>query len=243
MKESLRELIEELSKLAVPEKADFFPRFFKSGPGEYGEGDKFLGITVPNCRYIAKKYEPKFDISDIGELLKSSWHEERLTALLILVIKYSKADFDKKSEIFDFYLKNTKHINNWDLVDLSCTKIIGDYIHHNPSKQKVLDRLINSNFLWDKRIAIVSTLFFIVNGNPEPTLRIVEKSITDDHDLIQKANGWMLRELGKRIDSGLLVNFLEKHYQEMPRITLRYAIEKFSPELRQKYLRGIFGKR
>lgn len=234
------ELRDDLAKLAMPEKAEFFPRFFKSGPGEYGEGDKFLGITVPNCRTVAKKYEPKLEIIDIGELLKSSWHEERLTALLILVIKYSKSDNVIKAKIFNFYLKNTKYINNWDLVDLSCTRIVGDYLFYNKDKQNILDKLAESDLLWDRRIAIVSTLFFITNDNPEPTLRIVEKTLPDKHDLIQKANGWMLRELGKRIDNELLVNFLKKHYQEIPRTTLRYAIEKFSPELRQKYLRGLF---
>ena len=240
MNKRLRAIGEYLATLATPEKAEFFPRFFKSGPGEYSEGDKFLGINVPNCRKVARQYESRLEIDDVSELLKSPWHEERLTALLILVIKYSKSDDDKKTEIFNFYLKNTKYINNWDLVDLSCTRIVGDYLFYNPSEQKILDRLIISELLWDRRIAIVSTLFFIINGNPEPTLRMAEKSINDKHDLIQKANGWMLRELGKRIDSELLVTFLKKHYQKMPRTTLRYTIERFSPELRQKYLRGIF---
>ena len=240
MSSYLRVLREDLSKLSIPEKAEYFPRFFKSGPGEYGEGDKFLGITVPNCRTIAKKYESRLEIGDVSELLESHWHEERLSALLILVIKYAKSDNETKSEIFDFYLRNTKHINNWDLVDLSCPKIIGDYTFHNPSNQKVLDELIDSKLLWDKRIAIVSTLFFIVNGNPVPTLKIVRKSLEDDHDLIQKANGWMLRELGKRIDNNLLIDFLKTYYQKIPRTTLRYAIERFEPEVRKKYLQGIF---
>ena len=240
MNKHLRAIREDLATLAVPGKAEFFPRFFKSGPGEYGEGDKFLGITVPNCRKVAKQYESQLETDDVSELLKSPWHEERLTALLILVIKYAKANDVNRAEIFEFYLRNTRYINNWDLVDLSCTRIVGDFIFNNPTKRNVIDKLASSKLLWDRRIAVVSTLFFIMHGNPEPTLWIVEKTINDQHDLIQKANGWMLRELGKRIDGQLLVNFLKTHYEKIPRTTLRYAIEKFSPELRRKYLQGIF---
>lgn len=240
MDEKLRKLRGDLAKLAILEKAEFFPRFFKTGPGEYGEGDKFLGITVPNCRKVAKKYEPDLNMNDIKGLLHSKWHEERLTALLMLVIKYAEADSETKTEIFDFYLKNTRHINNWDLVDLSCTRIVGDYIFHNKDRQNILNKLAESDLLWDRRIAIVSTLFFIINGDPEPTLRIVEKTLSDKHDLIQKANGWMLRELGKRVDSNLLIDFLKKHYSKLPRTTLRYSIERFEPLTRKKYLQGLF---
>lgn len=230
----------DMKKLAQPEKAEFLPHFFKTGIGEYGEGDKFLGVIVPNVRMVVKKYWTKADKNDITMLLNSEWHEYRLVALLILVEKFGRGDDKKRSEIAKFYLKNTRFINNWDLVDLSCYKIIGRFLYDNPSEQKTFDKLIDSTLLWDRRVAVVSTFYFLQNGDPSMTLYVVRKLLNDNHDLIQKANGWMLRELGKRVDDDLLLEFIETYYDKIPRTTLRYAIEKFSSDKRARLLKGDF---
>lgn len=236
---SLVDLKSELAKKSSPEKAAFFPRFFKTGPGQYSEGDQFLGVTVPDCRVVAKRFKT-LALADIVALLHSKWHEERLVALLILGMQYQKADEATRATIYKTYLANTAWINNWDLVDLSCRDIVGAHLYDHPELQGTLDTMASSELLWDRRIAVISTFYFLMKGEPAPTLRIVETLLPDKHDLIQKASGWMLRELGKRIDEQILVNFLKTHYEMIPRTTLRYAIERFTPEVRKRYLAGIF---
>jgi 3-methyladenine DNA glycosylase AlkD len=224
---------------ANPEKAAFFPRFFKTQPGQYGEGDMFLGVTVPDCRAIAKKHQT-MPLADVARLLESKWHEDRLVALLILVIQYQKADESGQETSYSFYLDHTVRINNWDLVDLSCRDIVGHFTFHHPKAQPTLNQLAKSPLLWDRRIAIISTFYFLQHGDPAPTLRIAEQLLSDKHDLIQKAVGWMLRELGKRIDENILLDFLQTHYTRIPRTTLRYAVERFSLSTRKDLLRGVF---
>lgn len=235
----LTALKHDLSAKANPEKAAFFPRFFKTGPGDYGEGDQFLGVTVPDCRIVARSYKD-LSLKDTLTLLHSQWHEERLTALLILVLAFKHANDARRREIYELYLDNTALINNWDLVDLSSRDIVGGYLYEHPELLPTLDQLANSKLLWDRRISIIATFYFLQKSDPEPTLDVAEKLLSDKHDLIQKAVGWMLRELGKRIDEQLLLNFLAKHYTTISRTTLRYAIERFDPEKRRKLLVGDF---
>jgi len=234
----LSDLRTALTQVADPEKAAFFPRFFKSGPGEYAEGDKFIGVTVPACRMIAKTYSD-LPLADIHQLIASQWHEERLVALIILTLQYVPADQAKRQEIYDFYLNHTAHINNWDLVDTSAYKIVGRHIYDNPTHLPTLDQLAASPVVWERRIAMVSSFYFLQQNDPAATLHMAETLVGDSHDLIQKAVGWMLREMGKRVDQQLLVEFLAHHYHTMPRTTLRYAIEHFSPATRGAYLAGI----
>lgn len=223
----------DLAKLADREKAKFFPRFFKAGPGEYGEGDKFIGVTVPNMRLVARKYKNS-NLKDLQELLNSPIHEHRLTALIILVNKYKRADEKLRKEIAEFYLKNTKHINNWDLVDLSACYILGGY--YLDKDRSIIYKLVKSKHLWERRISVLTTFWFIKNNQYEDSLKIAKILLYDKHDLIHKAVGWMLREIGKK-DVKVLENFLQKYYQVMPRTMLRYAIEKFPEAKRQKYLK------
>lgn len=231
----LADLKTELRSLADPAKAAFFPRFFKAGPGEYGEGDQFLGITVPAVRSVAKRHR-QLPLSQIEQLLGSRWHEERLTALIILVSQYQRAAPEVKQQLYEFYLQHTDRINNWDLVDSSAANIVGDWLIAKPDYLTVLQQLAASPLLWDRRIAMIATFAFLWQGRPEPTLLIADQLLDDQHDLIQKATGWMLRELGKRVDQTLLADYLEKHAATMPRTTLRYAIERFPQDRRQYYL-------
>lgn len=211
------------------EKKIVLPRFFKTGKGQYGEGDKFLGVTVPNIRKIAKEYK---DVSlDVVEnLIHSPWHEMRMCALMILV-ENSKRDVMK--EIFDFYLSQTKFINNWDLVDLSAPQIVGRYLLYKD--RDILYKLADSNLLWDNRIAIVSTLTFIRNNDLDDTYSLSLKMMRHKHDLMHKAIGWMLREAGKR-DEKRLYDFVNEYKSVMPRTMLRYSIEKFDKETRKKMM-------
>jgi len=229
---SLKNLRAELLKNADFNKAAFLKRFFKTGKGQYGEGDVFLGITVPKQRKIAKLY---LDLSlhDLSSLIKSKVHEERLTALFVAVYKYKK--FQIKKEIYQWYLKNAKQVNNWDLVDSSAPYIVGDFL--KDKDRSVLFKLAKSKNLWEKRIAILSTFAFINQGEFKDTFKIAEILLSDTHDLIHKAVGWMLREVGKRVSQKTEEVFLQKHYQKMPRTMLRYAIERFPEKLRQKYLK------
>ncbi|MCK5503863.1 MAG: DNA alkylation repair protein [Thermodesulfovibrionia bacterium] len=229
----LSKLKQDLQKLANPEKAKTLQRFFKTGKGEYGEGDVFLGITVPEQRKTAKKHSD-LTFKDVQKLLSSKIHEHRLTALLILVIKYSKADETGKKEIVDFYLKNTKNINNWDLVDLSADKILGAYLIDKD--KSILYKLVQSDNLWDRRIAIMATFHFIKNSQFKDTLKISGILLNDKHDLIHKAVGWMLREIGKR-ELATEEKFLKKYYKNMPRTMLRYATERFDENKRKFYLK------
>lgn len=235
---SLADLQKELTKATDKNKAVILQRFFKTGSGDYGAGDVFLGITVPQQREIARKYAAKIKPAEIQKLLDSKFHEYRLTALLILVDQYQKnqAAADRK-EIINFYLKNTKRINNWDLVDLSVYKILGDWLLINPDKLKILNRLAKSENLWERRIAIIATYAFIKKGKTKELIKIAEKLLNDPHDLIHKAVGWMLREMGKRVSKPVLLRFLNKYKSKMPRTALRYAIEKLSPEQREYYLK------
>lgn len=234
---SLSKLRNELRAAADPEKAAFFPRFFKAGPGGYAEGDKFLGVTVPNQRTIAKKYKD-LPLKDIEKLVMSQWHEERLTGLLILVAAYKRGDQTTKQEIYDFYLAHTANVNNWDLVDSSAEHIVGPYLDKRPEKMKTLMSLAKSDLLWERRIAMLSTFHYIKQGRPDEALRIAELLLNDKHDLIHKAVGWMLREVGQKCGEDILKGFLAEHYKVMPRTSLRYAIEKFPSDARAKYLEG-----
>ena len=222
----------DLEKLADPKKAKILSRFFKTGKGEYGEGDIFLGIKVPDQRKVAAKYKD-ITLEDVQELLESKIHEHRLTSLFILVSKYKKADDPGKKEIVDFYLKNTKNINNWDLVDSSAPYILGNYLRDKG--KPILYTLAKSGNLWERRIAMLSTYAFIRTNEFEDTLKIAEILLSDKHDLIHKAVGWMLREVGNR-DPEKEEEFLKKHCKMMPRTMLRYAIEKFNKEKKNVYL-------
>jgi len=228
----LNSLLRELKNSADPEKEKVFRRFFKTGKGEYGEGDEFLGITVLKLRSISKKYQD-IDLKDLQKFLDSKIHEHRLSALMILRFKYDKADENSKENIVKFYLKNTKQINNWDLVDLSCSYILGNWLLDK--NRKILYQLAQSTNLWEKRIAIISTFEFIRNHQYIDTLNVSKILLNDDHDLIHKAVGWMLRELGKR-DKKTEIDFLNIYYKAMPRTMLRYAIEKFNNKEKRFYL-------
>ncbi len=220
----------EIHAKASSQRAEVSARFFKTKPGEYGAGDIFIGLTVPDCRLIAKKYI-HLTFTEIEKLLTSKIHEERLIALLILVSQYQSSNKDDKTKIFKFYLSHTKCINNWDLVDISADKIIGDYLYNKPLS--TLKKLAKSKNLWEKRIAIIATFNFIKQGQAEPTYSLVTILIKDQHDLIHKACGWMLREAGKRVSLVDLKIFLNKYLDIMPRTMLRYAIEHF-PEIERK---------
>ena len=226
-------IIAELSALGGEEKARHLARFFKTGKGQYGEGDRFLGLPVPLTRGVAKSHKAA-DMPAVGALLQSEWHEARLCALLILVEKMKKADADGAAEIFNFYLANTQHINNWDLVDLSAPHIVGKHLMDKP--RGILYELAASPLLWDNRIAIVSTFAFIKAGDLDDTFRLALLLTGHAHDLIHKAAGWMLREAGKR-DAARLRAFVHEHVRRMPRTMLRYAIEKFPEDERRAMLR------
>lgn len=214
-------------------KANILSRFFKTGKGQYGFGDKFLGITVPVTRKLIKKYQ-NLTLKEISYNLKNKYHEIRLASLLILVNKFNNSDPKDKEKIFNFYLLNTKHINNWDLVDLTTPKIVGVYLLNK--NKNILYKLSKSKNLWERRIAVLSTLEFIKNNQLIETIKISEILLNDQEDLIHKAVGWMLREVGKR-DKSILIDFLDKHSKKMPRTALRYAIEKFSQKQRSHYLK------
>jgi len=228
-------LIRELNSLKNPTKAKDLSWFFKTGPGQYGAGDKFLGIVVPLQRQLVRLYWDVINLTEIQILLKSPYHEFRLIALLILVRQYQTGDDKTKKNIYNFYLKNLKYVNNWDLVDLSARDIIGAYCfeHQNYS---ILTKLSQSTNLWKKRISLVSTHFLIKKDIFSPTLAISRALLTDPHDLIHKALGWMLREVGNR-SLPTLIDFLDTYAVNLPRTALRYAIEKFPPDLRLHYLK------
>ena len=229
---SVENIQKDLKKLANPEKAKILQGFFKTGKGQYGEDDIFLGIVVPEQRKVAKKYS-NLNLGEIKKLLSSKIHEHRLVSLFILANQYQKADKQTKKKIFNFYLKNAKNINNWDLVDLSAPNIVGDYLLNKD--KSILYKLAKSKNIWEKRIAIMATFSFIRNNGFDATLKISEILLEDEHDLIHKAVGWMLRELGKR-NQAIEEKFLKKYYKKMPRTMLRYAIERFSENKRKPYL-------
>jgi 3-methyladenine DNA glycosylase AlkD len=226
------DLKKDMLKLADPKQASNLQRFFKTGKGDYGEGDIFIGLKVPEQRKLSKKYKD-LSLDHIQELLNSKIHEHRLTALFILVNRYKKVEEDEKKHIFDFYIKNTKNINNWDLVDSSAPYIIGTYLLEKD--KSILYTLAKSNNLWERRISVLGSGGFIKNKQYDDLLKISEILLKDEHDLIHKAVGWMLREIGKR-NQEVEEDFLKKHYKVMPRTMLRYSIEKFSKSKRKFYM-------
>lgn len=228
------EIRRKLKRLGNKERAELSQRFFKTGPGEYGEGDVFLGIKVPDLRKLAKQYQA-ISLTEVRGLLRSPIHEERLLALLMLVHAYSEADGSAKKKIFELYLKNTRFINNWDLVDLSAGHIVGAFLA-DKDRSLLLD-LARSSDLWERRISVLATSHYIKHGDLSQTLKIAEVLLADEEDLIHKAVGWMLREVGKR-DEKAEEAFLKRHYKAMPRTMLRYAIERFPEGRRQRYLKG-----
>lgn len=223
--------VQELLSLKDEEQANHLMRFFKTGKGQYGEGDKFLGVRVPKTRSIVKKYYNNVNFEQIQEMLNNSYHEIRLCALLIMVALYEKNPQDK---IVELYLKNVKNINNWDLVDLTAHKIIGTHYIKTRDRSIILN-LANSGHLWSERIAVVSQWSVLKTGEFELLLELCEKFLTHKHDLMHKATGWMLREAGKK-DEKILLSFLDKHSKIMPRTMLRYSIEKLTPDQRKFYM-------
>jgi 3-methyladenine DNA glycosylase AlkD len=227
---------EELAQYQDPQKAEFLLRYFKATPGGYGEGDSFIGVKVPYQRKVARKFYKNVTLEDIETLLREPVHEYRLTAIFLLVLKYEKArSEEEKKSIVDLYLNNCSYVNNWDLVDASAEYILGPYLLERD--REILYRFARSGHLWQQRIAVMTTHYFIRNGQFEDTFNIASILLKHEHDLIHKAVGWMLREVGKR-DFEAAFNFLKEHYREMPRTMLRYAIEKYDEELRQKFLKG-----
>jgi len=233
--QSAARLSAELRALASPELAALQRRFFKTGPGQYGEGDVFLGIKVPSLRMLARRHRDATP-DTIAPLLHSKYHEERLFALLLLMQYYESGGETERKTAFDLYLDNTAHINNWDLVDVSAPHIVGR--HLATRSRNVLHRMAKSASLWERRIAIIATFHFIRANDFGDTLDIARALLHDEHDLMHKAVGWMLREVGKR-DLAMEETFLLQHYHTMPRTLLRYAIERFPEKRRQQYLKGI----
>ncbi len=230
-----QQIIEEAKRLGDNKIAEHSARFFKTGPGEYGEGDKFIGIRVPVIRELAKKHKSS-SLKTVSLLLESEWHEIRLLALIMLSEQFKKADDELQKVIFDFYLSRTRLVNNWDLVDSSAHHIVGGYLLDKD--RSILYALAESKNLWERRIAMMATFTFIRQNQFEDTLKLAEKLLHDKEDLIHKVCGWMLREMGKR-NPTQLKTFLDQHVKDMPRTMLRYAIEKMTPEERQRYLTGI----
>ncbi len=230
----IKEIRAKLKKMADRKRAQALQRFFKTGKGEYGEGDIFIGIKVPDYKALAKDYKD-ISFSDLEKLLRSKIHEERSLALTILTGQYARADKERRKKMVDFYLKYTKFINNWDLVDMSAHHILGNWLLDK--NRKLLYKLAKSKNFWEKRISIIATFAFIRNNEFEDCLRISEILLNDDNDLIHKAVGWMLREVGKK-DLKTEEKFLKNHYKKMPRTMLRYAIERFEETERQAYLKG-----
>jgi len=226
------EIVERLQAMGDPERARVSQSFFKTGPGEYGEGDVFAGLTVPQVRALAKELSV-LKSGETAKLLHSPVHEARLLALLILIQAYAKGDEVERETLYRFYLKNTRWINNWDLVDVSAEHLVGAHLWTRD--RSVLDELATSTLLWERRIAILATFHFIRRGAFADTLRLAERLVVDREDLMHKAVGWMLREVGKR-DLAAEEAFLKKHARTMPRTMLRYAIERFPEERRQHYL-------
>jgi 3-methyladenine DNA glycosylase AlkD len=232
MASSLAAVRKGLRDAGNPTDAVFLQRFFKTGPGQYGEGDHFLGIRVPATRTLARRFAD-LPVSDIEKLLHDKWHEARLLALVLLVGRYERGDVAERQRAYRLYLANTDRINNWDLVDLSAPNIVG--AHLESRSRASLDKLARSKSLWERRISIVATYWFIRRRQFDDTFRISTALLGDKHDLIHKAVGWMLREVGKR-DESVLERFLDEHAKTMPRTALRYSIERMTPERRKHYM-------
>ncbi|MDO3703157.1 DNA alkylation repair protein [Micromonospora sp. C28SCA-DRY-2] len=226
----------DLARLADPHRAARVSRFLQMVPGGYGEGDRAIGVSVPEQRGVAARYWRDLSLAETAKLLTSGVHEERLTALFVLVRKFAKADEDERARIFHTVLANTRHIDNWDLVDSSAPYIVGPWLIDKD--RGVLDTLAGSSLVWERRIAIMATFAFIRAGDFDWTFRLSERLLRDPHDLVHKAVGWMLREVGNR-DRAAAEEFLARRYRRMPRVMLRYAIEKFEPQRRREYLSGV----
>ncbi len=231
-----KEVINELKILATEDRRKSNEWFFKTNKGEYGYGDIFLGVRMPDIRKVAKKFSPKITLKELTELIQSPIHEVRLCALIILVNQYNKGNFSK---IFEYYIRQISFINNWDLVDSSAPYIVGDYLYNNPDERSILFEFVHSENLWVRRISIVSTFTLIKNNQFNETLQIAKILLNDKHDLIHKAVGWMLREVYKR-DQDLIRTFLKQNYAQLPRTTLRYAIERMDEVERLLFLKGYF---
>lgn len=229
-------LVRDLKAVATPERAAGAARYFKAGPGEYGEGDVFLGVTVPDLRRISKRYR-SLPLADVEKLLAAREHEVRAAALLILVDQFARGDTAAQRAILALYLANIRYINNWDLVDCSCREIVGASLR--AGSRALLTKLARSSSLWERRIAMISTMPLVREGDPADALRIAEMLLDDKHDLIHKAMGWVLRELGD-VDRPALIDFLRAHYERIPRTALRYAIEHFPAAQRKRALAGKF---
>lgn len=234
MSTSAATISKELRALASPVTAANLQRFFKTGPGQYGEGDVFLGIKVPPLRALSKRHADA-DLDTVAALLDSPYHEERMFALLLLMQFYQRAQEKDRAAAYDLYLAHTHRINNWDLVDVSAPRIVGRHLQERP--RKILHKLARSSSLWERRIAVIATFWFIRLNDFEDSLSIAASLLHDEHDLMHKAVGWMLREVGKR-DLAAEEDFLQKHYRDMPRTMLRYAIERFPEAKRKSYLHG-----
>ena len=233
----LKQLKKDLRVYADKDKAKILSGFFKTAPGQYGHGDIFLGVKVPQTRTIVKKYFAKLTLSQIEVLLYSKIHEERLAAVLMLVERYRISEDVVKKEIYTFYIDNAKQINNWDLVDASAEHIVGSFLEKR--SKSILTRLAKSDNIWERRIAMIATFHYIKKGECDESLRIATILLSDKHDLIQKAVGWMLREVGKRCGQNYLEEYIGKYYGKISRTTLRYAIERFPEESRKYYLHGM----
>ncbi|MFA6024575.1 MAG: DNA alkylation repair protein [Candidatus Gracilibacteria bacterium] len=235
-KNTAKEVADALKNLATPDRAKNSARFFKTDPGQYGHGDRFIGVTVPEIRLVVSKYNA-LSLKEIEKLLHSPIHEDRLAALLILVSQYKKAKNNEvlQEELVDFYLANIAFINNWDLVDGSAPYILGHYLWEKP--KTLLENLANSNNLWERRIAMISCFYFIRQGESKEALQIAQMLLKDPHDLMHKAVGWMLREIGKNCGEKTLKDFLEKNYSKLPRTAFRYAIERFPEKERKAWLK------
>lgn len=227
------QIISELKQVSNKEYAAHHARFFKTGKGEYGEGDLFYGIRVPDVRKIAKKHYKNTSLEEINQLIKNPYHEMRLTALVMLVLKYPKSSEKEQEAIYNLYLNNINHINNWDLVDISAQYIVGPFVYKNNSQK--LFELAKTDHLWSQRVAIIASFYHIRQGEISTTLKLAEHFLNHKHDLIHKATGWMLRETGKK-DINTLYAFLDKFNKQMPRTMLRYSIEKFTPDKKKHYM-------
>ncbi len=222
--------------MAKPARATASQRFFKTGPGQYGEGDVFIGVSMPDCRIVCRKYRD-LPLQEVQKLLDSKIHEHRMVGLIILANSYPKSDDKQKIKIFNLYLKNVYagRVNNWDLVDVTAPHVIGAHLYDKP--KDLLFELAGSDNLWQRRVAVLSSFYFIGKGEAGVSLRLAKLLLNDSHDLMQKAVGWMLREIGKRVDGQLLLEFLDKHYQQMPRTMLRYSIEHLDPVQKTHYMK------
>lgn len=235
MGQTEKELINELARLANEERAMASMRFFKTGPGQYGEGDKFIGVLQPDIRGVCKKFKT-LPINELNKLVENPVHEHRMAALIIVAEQFKKADSNKQTQPYGFYLAALARgkINNWDLIDVTCPHVMGQYLKNKP--KDILYELVKSRSLWERRASVLATFAFIQNGESEDAIKICKLLMNDKEDLIHKATGWMLREVGKRIDERILTDFLDQHSQEMPRTMLRYSIEKLTINQKQKYM-------